>query len=392
MTAATRRLLFISHSREVGGAEVYLEKLVRHIAAAGGDLDWRATLVCRRDHVLDSWAAEISESCEVVRLDVTSARDLRQLAKLVREADLVHLNLSFPSGKYQFAAALITRMLGRPLVVTHHLALRVPAPWRVAMRWLGGAARSHIAVSRRSRNVLIQEFGYNPEHVVVVHNGIDADSFKPASEEARRAIRRIGGETLDGQAWGDDVLLACTVARLSPQKGLFDLIDATAIVVQAVPTARMVVIGEGELRQRLVEHVRAHGVERYFFLAGAMPHERVAQWLAAADLFILPSHYEGGPATALMEAMACGCAVVTTNVSGVEEIITDAALGAVVPPRNAAALAAATVELLIDAGQRAAMAARGRSKVNADFSIAASLQLTLAVFDAAVAGERTAPA
>ena len=392
MTAPTRRLLFISHSREVGGAEVYLEKLVRHLAAPGAGLTWQTTLVCRRDRVLDSWAAEISNSCEVVRLDVVSPRDLRQLAKLIRQADLVHLNLSFPSGKYQFAAALMTRMLGRPLVVTHHLALRVAAPWRVAMRWLGGAARSHIAVSRRSRSVLIGEFGYNPEHVVVVHNGIDAASFKPATEDERRTIRRIGGENLDGNAWGDELLLACTVARLSPQKGLFELIEATGIVVRAVPQARVVVIGEGDLRQRLVEHVRAQGVERYFFLAGAMPHEHVAEWLAAADLFILPSHYEGGPATALMEAMACGCAVVTTDVSGVEEIITDATLGMVVPPRDATALAGAAVDLFTDPGRRAAMAERGRSKVNSEFSITVSLQRTLAVFDAAVAGEPTAAA
>jgi glycosyltransferase involved in cell wall biosynthesis len=392
VTIAPPRLMLISHSREVGGAEVYLEKLVRYLAEADGDRRWRSTLVCRRDKVLDSWAAEISKSCEVARLDVLNPRDVRELAKLVRQSDLVHLNLSFPSGKYQFAAALITQLLRRPLVVTHHLALKVSARWRVAMRWLGRAARSHIAVSHRSRNVLIQEFGYPPERVVVVHNGIDTDRFKPATEEARREIRRTGGENLDGRPWGDDVLLACTVARLSTQKGLFELIEATAIVVKQVPQARVVVIGEGELRRRLVEHIRALGVERYFFLAGAMPHERVADWLAAADLFVLPSHYEGGPATALMEAMACGCAVVTTDVSGVEEIIADATLGTVVPPRDANALAAAITDLLTNPAKRAGMAERGRAKVNADFTIAASLQRTFAVFDAAVGGELTAPA
>ena len=144
-------------------------------------------------------------------------------------------------------------------------------------------------------------------------------------------------------------------------------------------------IGEGDLRGPLVDQVKALGLDHCFFLAGSMPRQRVAEWLAAADLFILPSHYEGGPATALMEAMACGCAVVTTDVSGVDELITDETLGIVVPPRNPKALAAATVDLLTDPSKRAAMAERARRKVIADFTIDVCLRRTMAVFDAALA-------
>ncbi len=130
MNARPRRLLLVSHSREVGGAEVYLENLVRYLAEAGGDRSWLPQLVCRRDPILDSWAAEISKSCPVIRLDVASPPDAMRLSSLIRQVDLVHLNLSFPAGKYQFVAAFLARMLNRPLVVTHHLALQVPAPWR----------------------------------------------------------------------------------------------------------------------------------------------------------------------------------------------------------------------------------------------------------------------
>ena len=363
---------------------MYLENLLQHLTGTEGHHRWQLTLVCRRDPVLDSWAAELSKFCDVLRLDVANPRDAMRLAALVRKADLVHLNLSFPSGKYQFVAAYLARRLNRPLVVTHHLALQVPAPWRWAMRWLGGSARRHIAVSHRSRTVLIQEFGYPPERVVVVHNGIDANRFRPATEDARMVLRRKGGEALDGGPWSDTILLACTVARLSTQKGLFELVEATALVVEDVPSARVVVIGDGELRAHLGDDVKARGLEHVLFLAGSMPRQGVAEWLSAADLFILPSHYEGGPATALMEAMASGCAVVTTNVSGVEELITDATLGSVVPPRNASALAAAVVALLTNPTERSAMAARARRKVMADFTIEVCLHRTMEVFDAAL--------
>jgi glycosyltransferase involved in cell wall biosynthesis len=371
----------ISHSREVGGAEVYLENLVRFLKESGG---WQVGLVCRRDAILDAWADQISKYCDVARLDVTRPDDVRRLVGLARESDLVHLNLSFPSGKYQFAAAGAVRLAGRPLVVTHHLALIVSGGWRLLMRWLGRAAISHIAVSRHARDVLIKDYGYRPARVVVVHNGIDIDLFRPASANERGALRRTVGEALDGRPWGDDVLLACTVARLSTQKGLFDLVEAGEAIVKMVPQARMVVIGEGNQRPRLLSEVRARGLEHSFYLAGAMPRARVAEWLAAADVFILPSRYEGGPATALMEAMAAGCAVVATNVNGTDELVTDSTLGRLVPARDPAALAEATIGLMSDPKARAEMGERARRRVIEAFTIEACLTHTVAIFEAAV--------
>ena len=379
-------MLFISHSREVGGAEVYLENLLRHLAVQREGFRWQPQLVCRRDQALDAWLAEIATFCEVYRLDVVRPQDTMRLAKLVRQAALVHLNLSFPAGKYQFASALLTRLLGRPLVVTHHLALKVGFPWHQAMQWLGVAARRHIAVSRRSRSVLIEEFGYPSDRVVVVHNGIDAKRFRPATEAARKALRREGGVALDGQPWGDDALIACTVARLSSQKGLFELVEATELVVKEMPAARFVVIGEGNLHRRLADDARARGLQHHFFLLGALPRQQVAEWLAAADLFILPSRYEGGPATALMEAMASGCAVVTTDVSGVGELIDDPSLGRIVPPQQVAALAKATVDLFSNPSARTRMGEHARNKVIANFTIDACLQRTVQVFEEVLAG------
>ena len=381
-------VLFISHSREVGGAEVYLRALIEHLTRSEPGR-WRARLICRRDQILDAWADELARSgCEVHRLDVTRPRDLLRIAGLVRTAAVVHLNLAFPSGKYQFTSALLARSLRRPLVVTHQLALALPRRWTVAMRWLGRAAWRHIAASHRTRDFLIRELDYPPERVLVIHHGVQADLFRPATPATRHEHRRVIGELLDGAAWGEEILFTCTVARLSPQKGLLELVDAVQLMAAALPNVRAVVIGEGELRARIEQEIGARRLQRNLFLAGARPSAQVAEWLAACDLFILPSHYEGGPAIALMEALACGCAAVATSVGGVEELVTGASLGRLVPPRDAKALAAAALDLLKDPDERAAMGRVAREKVVAEFSIANTVRRTGAVLEEAADGRR----
>jgi len=376
-------VVFISHGREVGGAEVYLRALIRHLVASASDR-WHVQLICRRDHILDAWADDLASSgCEVHRLDVARPRDLQRIAGLVRTAAVVHINLAFPSGKYQFTCALLASSFRRPLVVTHQLALALPLRWKVAMRWLGRAAWRHIAASHRTREFLIREFHYAPDRVVVIHHGVDADLFRPATPSARHERRRVIGALLGAAPWGEDILFTCTVARLSPQKGLFELVDAVQLMAAALPSLRAVVIGEGELQTRLEEEITKRGMQGNLFLAGAQPPAEVAEWLAACDLFILPSRYEGGPAIALMEALACGCAAVATSVGGIEELVTDASLGSLVPAQDAKALAAAAMELLQDPDRRAAMGRVAREKVAAEFSMANTVRRTEGVLDEA---------
>jgi glycosyltransferase involved in cell wall biosynthesis len=375
----------VSHSREVGGAEVYVENLMRYLSrdSKGG---WEPELIMRRDAELDGLARSVGESVPVARLDFGRPSDLVEITRRIASADLVHLNLSYPTGKYPFGVALLARSLGRPLLVTHHLALRVGPPWRQLMRWMGRSAQ-HIVVSRHSGWVLVHDYGYPFERVQVIHNGIDASRFHPATAEERSRLRRTAGEKLDGAPWGDDVLLACTVARLSLQKGLFDLIEAAVELFKQSTNLRMVVIGDGELRRPLQERIDALGLGRRFFLVGALPRAQVAEWLSASDLFVLPSRYEGMP-TALMEAMASGCAVVASDISGTNELVTDQSLGRLVPPQNPSALAASILEVLRDPELRASMASRARDKVLAEFTIEVSMTRTEEVLEAVLNHQR----
>jgi glycosyltransferase involved in cell wall biosynthesis len=377
-TDPNRRIVLVSHSREVGGAEVYLENLTRYLALES-ESKWQTELICRRDAAVDSLAVTVKQWSSVARLDVVRPADVSQMLWDIRRAALVQLNLSHPTGKYPFGSAMMAIGSGRPLVVTHHLALKVGPPWRQLMSWLGRAARRHIAVSHHAARVLLLDYGYPRDRVDVIHNGVDPRQFHPASKDARARFRHQAGLTLTGKPWEDDVLIACTVARLSPQKGLFDLLEATTGLLRETDHLRIVIAGEGDLRRALAERIRSAGLDQRVFLVGAIPRPQVAEWLAASDLFVLPSHYEGGPATALMEAMASGCAVVATHVSGVNELVGDADLGRLVPARDIPALSDAVRELIADDQLRATLAQRAREKVLADFTIDACLRRTEAV-------------
>jgi glycosyltransferase involved in cell wall biosynthesis len=237
------------------------------------------------------------------------------------------------------------------------------------MRRLGRVAARHIAITDVQRNFLIDTFGYPPERVVIVHNGIDTSLFRPP---APGEVAPHGPTCIN-------------VARLSPQKGHNVLLDAMAIVVKQVPGARLVVIGDGELRGALRERIRDLGLDDHVELTGSLPREQVASRLRGADLFILPSRYEGSP-LALMEAMASGLACVATDVSGVRELITGGATGRIVPVGIPAAMAAAIVELLSNHWVRSAIGVASRQVVVAGFNLERSMSETEAVLSEIVGG------
>jgi glycosyltransferase involved in cell wall biosynthesis len=358
------RILFICHSPAIGGAELYLEQIATRMTGQAA-----VQLVCRPDPVLDAWAGRIAAAgIEVIRLSPTTPGGFRRLLRLVRRASVVHLTLASRVGSYQVAAALACRVGRRPLVCVHQLAREADDFGSLSRRFralaLGavyGYARRHIAVSAEGRRLLPGRAGLDAARVVQISNGVDLDRFAPAAPAERAQLRR--------RLLGDDGGVACcTVARLSRQKGLDVLIQAAARLRDAgpEPLPRFFVIGDGELRDELERLVADLGLEGVVRLVGPTPPDEVPGWLAAGDVFVLPSHYEG-MSLAVMEAMASGLPVVVTRVSGTAELVPDDDHGRVVAPGDAGALAAAVRELASDAalrlrlGERAAEHVRGFS-------------------------------
>ena len=167
------------------------------------------------------------------------------------------------------------------------------------------------------------------------------------------------------------------IAALVPHKGQRHLIEAARLVVQRMPDVRFLILGEGELREMLERQVREYRLEKHVFLPGFRTD--VLGCLKSFDLFAMSSVTEG-LGTALLDAMACGKAIVATRTGGIPEVVADGVTGKLVAPRDHAAMAQAILELLNDHAGRERMGDAGRARVEASFTVERMIAGTAAVY------------
>jgi len=241
--------------------------------------------------------------------------------------------LSYFAYPYGFAAVLTAALFRIPAVVScrgSDINL-LAKPWlhRLLIAFALKRCARVLAVS----NALAKEIaamGICRDRVRVVSNGIDRAAFRGMTKDR---ARRTLGLTVDGP------LVVC-VSRLSPEKGIDVLVDASVILRSVRRSLRVVVVGDGVSAAPLARRCQEQDVETVVQFAGRRPHEEVSRWMSAADVVALPSRSEGYP-NVVLEALACGRPVVASRVGGVPEIIEDGTNGLCVPPSDAGALASA---------------------------------------------------
>jgi glycosyltransferase involved in cell wall biosynthesis len=298
---------------------------------------------------------------------------------------VVHAHWVIPNGP---PSALAAALLGRPLVVSLHgsdvhLAER--------KRAIGGAARWALrragAVTACSPDLAERAvaLGADPARLSVVPYGVDAARFRP-DPAARAAIRaRLG--------LPDDALMLLGFGRMVYKKGFRHAIEAMARLAGSATT--LVLVGEGDAHDALMEQARAAGIaDRVRFPGGAARDEAPA-WFAAADIVLLPSVHDqagnvDGLPNVLLEALASGCPVVASDLAGVRLVMADGQEGLIVPEGDSAALAAAIDRLLDDALLRARLGAAARRRAVTDLSWERCVDGMLAAYAAALAGRRRA--
>jgi glycosyltransferase involved in cell wall biosynthesis len=243
-------------------------------------------------------------------------------------------------------------MRGLPVVLHEHANL-TSTPWyqRVADRVLEPYTDVAIAVSKSTADFVIGARLVRPDRVKVVYLGAPLDEFSrvmPPDEvaEARRAV---------GAA--PDDLVVGTITRLHDSKGNEYLVDAARRVLDARPAARFYLFGEGPLREPLEAQARRLGLGDRFVFGGFV--RDVARTLAAFDLSVFPSLWEGTPLT-VFEALASGRPIVATDADGLVDVLTDGRDAHIVPRRNARALADAIIGLIDDPAERARLGAAAR--------------------------------
>jgi len=156
-----------------------------------------------------------------------------------------------------------------------------------------------------------------------------------------------------------------TVARLATQKAVHVLLDATPLLLQQFPDARVLIVGDGPLRATLEQQAKRLGISSAVTFAGYQ--EDVASAYAAMDVFVLPSRDEGY-GIVFLEAMAMGVPVVGTRVIGSTDAVDDGVTGLLVPYADAPALAQAAVRILGDAELCRRLSSTATERVRRSFS------------------------
>lgn len=229
-----------------------------------------------------------------------------------------------------------------------------------------------VTVSEAMRQYAIQEFDAAPERVHTVVNGFNTAVFRPLDGAATRAKHGVK----------PDEKLIVYVGRFVEAKGMRELIEAFQNLAARDARVTLALVGDGTMKDALIEMVRSTGLAGRVHLPGGQPPEVVAEWINAANLLTLPSWSEGYP-NVVVEAVACGRPVVATDVGGVKEIL-NASNGVMVPARDANALARAFEDVLNRPWDQAAIAAQIRRTWD---DVAAD---TLAVCEAVVAARKRA--
>jgi len=272
-----------------------------------------------------------------------------RLRKVVRKfnIDLIHSQ----SRTTQVLADLLGRALVRPHIFTCHGFFKP----KILRRIFGFWGQRIIAVSQQVKEHLVADFKLDDFKVSVVNNGIDIKNF---GDFSNRKITRQGLGI-------SDAFLVGIIARLSDVKGHLYLIRAMSKVVEVFPTAKLLMIGEGKMKNALMEEVGRLGIQKNVLFVPQVDNTR--DMLAAMDIFVMPSLQEG-LGLALMEAMAQGVAVVGSAVGGIKTLIQDKFNGLLVEPADVPALAQAIITLLNDPGLRRDLGIQARKFILVNFS------------------------
>lgn len=358
--------------KEAGGMNVYVREQARELGRRGVLVD-----IFTRSQAPDvPPQVALAPGVQVISLPAGP------LAPYDKNAILAHLD-AFVAGVQQFAAnhARDYALIHSHYWVSGAAALRLRPHWQVPVvqmfHTLGAlknrVARSteetetsaRIALERQllhevdavvaatplDRAHMIEQYGADGAHIHVIPCGVDTALFRPQPQDAARA--HLGLPTAPRLLLG--------LGRMEPLKGLDALIEALALLrrSQAAGAADLRVLlvgGEPEERpaqwnaeQRRLANLRdSLGLDDAVIFAGAQPQTLLPSYYAAADVFVMPSHYESFGLAAL-EALACGTPVVASNAGGLAFIIEDGRSGLLVPPNDPPALAAQLERVLGDA-------------------------------------------
>ncbi len=293
-----------------------------------------------------------------------------RIAALLRDNDIDILHTH--GGVAGLYGRLAARKAGIPVVVhtihgIHYLHYRNPllkAAFIGLERKLSRKTNAVIFVSaadlERGKRLRLASSG----QARLIRNGVPPIAGVPAAFDPERKKAEFGAQ-------GRPLVVA--ISRLHRQKGLIHLLHAIPLIRREIPEVKIVVAGGGPLENRLASKGRRMRLGGSLLLLGERGDAR--EILAAADVFVLPSLWEGLPYV-LVEAAALGKPIVASDINGVREVLRSGETGILVPAADAASLAAAVISLLKDRTLAEEIGTRARAEIPPQFSVSGMIAET----------------
>ncbi len=356
MTSRTLTVALMLESDGPGGAEVVVREMARELRRKGH------RVLPIGPEKGQGWLGEQlrADGFETHTFQLRGMLDwryARRLAAWMREqgVDVMHGH-EFDGALYGTAAA---RLSGRASVVTMHGNQGMTAAWRrrLILRWTFRACDAVVAVSDQTKQQLDADLRLRPGVVSVIHNGMPLRTGDAAPVRRELGVRE------------GELLLLC-VGSLVPRKGHITLLRALARLESQglrVPWRLAIVGGGGGPERPAIEaFIAEHGMaDRVHVLTY---RNDIPDLQAAADVFLMPSLWEGFP-LAILEAMLAGTPVVASDVCGIPEAIVAGEHGLLVPPGDVDALAAALRSMLTDDVLREGLAAAASARAHREFTV-----------------------
>ena len=349
------RILQLVSSMTIGGAEQVVLSLAERV-----DRRRFETHVCSLSVIGQNSLQPEFERLNIPLLTLNARRFydpavLRAVYQYARQQqiDLIHTHLT----DADVVGRLVGRALGIPVLSTmqnmphNHARQRRDRYWleRFTARYL---ATHLVGVSSKIRELYISQWGIPEDHISAIYNSVRMEPFL-AVPAGVPYVRSYPGPIITN------------VARLNPQKAQHLLLEAAPFVLQSYPQATFLLVGKGHLEQDLRQQAQALGISQHVIFTGVR-HD-IPDILAQTDLFVLPSHWEGLPLSAI-EAMAASRAVLVTDVGGNSELVESGRSGVVIPAADVGALVDGLLDLLADEAGRLALGAAARQRVQLLFS------------------------
>jgi glycosyltransferase involved in cell wall biosynthesis len=367
------KICHVTKATGVAGSEKHLLTLLTGLDKA----KYQVTLVLlvERDKPLGDYALQLEEGgVQVRRVLIRGDIDpllVWRLYRLLREGnyDLVHTHLIHAD----LYGTLAAKLAGVPIIVsTKHNddAFRRHSLYAFLDRLASKFANKIIVISDSLRRFFVEVEGLDEGKITRIYYGLDAAKFGVHSLGNSSVREEFGIEA--------NAPLAGIVARLDPQKGHTYLLTAFAKVVETLPQAKLLVVGDGYLRGNLEKQTRDLGITYQVIFTGW--RDDIPRIVADLDFLILPSLWEGF-GLVLLEAMAVAKPIVATRVSAIPEIVVNGETGVLVPARDPNSLAKAITKLLQVPVLTKEMGRKGRERLEREFSVEKMVKQTEGVYE-----------